>query len=134
MTDDTNPVETREWLDALDEVVKYEGAERASFLLLELAKHAKQSRLRLPSAITTPFSNTIPPEEEKTSLSNPTHRCTSQNPSTICPVESVEKKNDADVASRSVIVADPAEAVNAFGTTEAKFRFAARGAARSNWN
>ena len=65
MKDDTNPVETREWLDALDEVVRHEGPERASFLLLELAKHAKESRLRLPQAITTPFSNTIAPTEEK---------------------------------------------------------------------
>ena len=65
MKEDTNPIETREWLDALDEVVKHCGAERASFLLLELAKHAMDSRLRLPSATTTPFSNTILPAEEK---------------------------------------------------------------------
>jgi pyruvate dehydrogenase E1 component len=65
MKEDTNPLETREWLDALDDVVKYEGAERASFLLLELAKRAISSRLRLPSATTTPFCNTIAPAEEK---------------------------------------------------------------------
>ncbi len=65
MNEDTNPVETREWLDALDEVVRYEGRARASFLLLELAKHAMSSRLRLPSATVTPFRNTIPAEEEK---------------------------------------------------------------------
>ena len=33
MKEDTNPLETREWLDALDDVVKHEGPERASFLL-----------------------------------------------------------------------------------------------------
>jgi pyruvate dehydrogenase E1 component len=65
MKEDTNPLETREWLDALDDVVKHEGAERASFLLLELAKRAISSRLRLPSATTTPFCNTIAPAEEK---------------------------------------------------------------------
>ena len=65
MKEDLNPPETREWLDALDDVVKYAGAERASFLLLELSKHAINARLRLPSAITTPFSNTISPSEEK---------------------------------------------------------------------
>ena len=63
--EDSNPLETREWLDALDDIVRTEGEERASFLLSELAKHAKKSRLNLPSATTTPFSNTIPPEEEK---------------------------------------------------------------------
>ncbi|MFL3654367.1 MAG: pyruvate dehydrogenase (acetyl-transferring), homodimeric type [Halioglobus sp.] len=65
MKEDLNPPETREWLDALDDVVKNAGAERASFLLLELSKHAINARLRLPSAITTPFSNTIAPSEEK---------------------------------------------------------------------
>ncbi len=65
MNEDSNPIETREWLDALDEVVRYEGEERASFLLMELAKHAIEMRLRLPSATVTPFRNTIPPEEEK---------------------------------------------------------------------
>jgi len=65
MKQDTNPQETREWLDALDDVVKHEGAERAAFLLLEVAKHATSARLRLPSAITTPFGNTIAPTEEK---------------------------------------------------------------------
>ncbi len=65
MKEDLNPPETREWLDALDDVVKHAGAERASFLLLELSKHAINARLRLPSAITTPFSNTIAPSEEK---------------------------------------------------------------------
>ena len=65
MKEDLNPPETHEWLDALDDVVKHAGAERASFLLLELSKHAINARLRLPSAITTPFSNTISPSEEK---------------------------------------------------------------------
>ncbi len=65
MTDDMDPAETREWLDALDEVARHSGPERASFLLRELTKHAKEKRLRLPPAITTPFSNTILPAEEK---------------------------------------------------------------------
>ena len=65
MIEDEDPTETREWLDALDQVVKHGGSERASFLLLELAKHAMNTRLRLPPAITTPFSNTIAPAEEK---------------------------------------------------------------------
>ena len=65
MKEDTNPLETREWLDALDDVVKHGGEDRASFLLLELAKHAVDARLRLPTAAITPFSNTIAPSDEK---------------------------------------------------------------------
>jgi pyruvate dehydrogenase E1 component len=65
MTEDTDPLETREWLDALDEVVRHSGPERASYLLVELAKHAVECRLRLPSAITSPFRNTIAPADQK---------------------------------------------------------------------
>ncbi len=65
MTEDIDPLETREWLDALDEVAKHSSPDRASFLLQELTKHAKLQRLRLPPAITTPFSNTISPSQEK---------------------------------------------------------------------
>ncbi len=65
MIEDSDPQETREWMDALDEVVKHAGPERASYLMMEVAKHAIEQRLRLPTAIVTPFSNTIAPEEEK---------------------------------------------------------------------
>ncbi|MEM1155175.1 MAG: pyruvate dehydrogenase (acetyl-transferring), homodimeric type [Pseudomonadota bacterium] len=65
MTDDTDPIETREWLDALDAVTDHSGPERAAFLLAELTKHANEKRLNLPPAITTPFSNTIAPDQEK---------------------------------------------------------------------
>ncbi|MBT4520100.1 MAG: pyruvate dehydrogenase (acetyl-transferring), homodimeric type [Halieaceae bacterium] len=60
-----DPVETREWLDALDAVMKYGGPERTSHLLIEVAKHAAEIGVKLPTAITTPFHNTITPAEEK---------------------------------------------------------------------
>jgi pyruvate dehydrogenase E1 component len=66
MTEDEDPTETREWLDALDEVARQAGPHRASFLLRELTSHAMEQRLSLPPAITTPFSNTIAPAEQKT--------------------------------------------------------------------
>ena len=65
MKDDSNPPETLEWLEALDDVVRQEGEERAAFLLQELAKHGMNRRLPLPTAAITPFSNTIAPAEEK---------------------------------------------------------------------
>ena len=48
MAEDKDPTETREWLDALDEVVRNTGAERAGFLLRELGRHALESHVRLP--------------------------------------------------------------------------------------
>jgi pyruvate dehydrogenase E1 component len=65
MMEDTDPLETREWLEALDDVARHGSPERASFLLQELTKHAKERRLRLPPAVTTPFVNTLAPAEEK---------------------------------------------------------------------
>ncbi|MEH6590785.1 MAG: pyruvate dehydrogenase (acetyl-transferring), homodimeric type [Halioglobus sp.] len=66
MTEDKDPIETREWLDALDSVLKHGGSERASYLLMELSKHAVEIGMRLPPAITTPFRNSIAPSDEKT--------------------------------------------------------------------
>ena len=65
MTEDRDPLETREWLEALDAVVRNAGADRAVYLLGQLQQHAVSARLRLPMAVTTPFRNTIPPQEEK---------------------------------------------------------------------
>jgi pyruvate dehydrogenase E1 component len=65
MTEDQDPIETREWLDALDSVMKHSGTDRASYLLTELGKHAVEIGARLPMAITTPFRNSIAPQDEK---------------------------------------------------------------------
>ena len=65
MTEDKDPIETREWFDALDSVMKHSGPERASYLLTELSKHAAEVGTPLPMAITTPFRNTIDPHDEK---------------------------------------------------------------------
>lgn len=64
MNEDKDPLETREWIDALDSVMKYAGPERAAYLLTQLAEHAVDSGMRLPPAITTPFRNTIPVNDE----------------------------------------------------------------------
>jgi len=65
MIDDTDPLETREWLDALDGVVRHGGEDRARQLLIRVAEHAVDAGVRLPTAITTPFRNTIAPAEQK---------------------------------------------------------------------
>ncbi|GHD38009.1 pyruvate dehydrogenase (acetyl-transferring), homodimeric type [Parahalioglobus pacificus] len=65
MIDDLDPIETREWMDALDDVVKHGGATRAGQLMLDVAKHAAEIGVRLPAAITTPFRNTIAPADER---------------------------------------------------------------------
>lgn len=65
MTEDNDPIETREWLDALDALLRHGGSERAAFVMSEMAKHAVEVGMRLPTAITSPFRNTISPSDEK---------------------------------------------------------------------
>ena len=61
---DFDPVETQEWLDALDSVQAHEGEERVHYLLSRLGELASRSGTRLPHAITTPYRNTIPVTHE----------------------------------------------------------------------
>src|SRR5437879_4683151 len=56
---DSDPVETREWLDAFDALVQSEGRERATFLLRKLLDHARARRVPLPPVLNTPYKNSI---------------------------------------------------------------------------
>ncbi len=62
---DQDPQETQEWLDSLDAVIRYQGEERAAYILKKLVDRADQVDLALPRAMTTPFRNTIPVTREK---------------------------------------------------------------------
>src|SRR5260370_20868818 len=64
MLEDLDPAETREWLDALDSVLAYEGADRAFFLLDEVVTEARRKGAPVPYSATTPYLNTIPPDSE----------------------------------------------------------------------
>jgi pyruvate dehydrogenase E1 component len=61
---DTDPLETREWIEALDALIAQEGAERATFLLRRLLQHARTRRVPLPQVLATPYINTIPLAEQ----------------------------------------------------------------------
>jgi pyruvate dehydrogenase E1 component len=62
---DSDPAETREWLDALESVLEQAGPDRASFLLERLSSRLTQTGARLPYTITTPYRNTIPHTREQ---------------------------------------------------------------------
>jgi pyruvate dehydrogenase E1 component len=64
MPQDMDSVETREWLSALDSVVVFDGADRATFLLDELLNGARRSGVLVPYSANTPYLNTIPPDRE----------------------------------------------------------------------
>jgi len=61
---DSDPVETREWLEALESVIEGEGVERAQYLLQRLSAKVTDTGAQLPYAITTPYRNTIPAGQE----------------------------------------------------------------------
>ncbi|MBV9775945.1 MAG: pyruvate dehydrogenase (acetyl-transferring), homodimeric type [Acetobacteraceae bacterium] len=62
---DADPVETQEWRQALDSVLAFEGAERAQFLLEELADEARRQGAPVPYSANTPYLNTIRPDQEE---------------------------------------------------------------------
>jgi pyruvate dehydrogenase E1 component len=64
MLNDVDPVETREWLDALDSVLAFEGSDRARFLLGELAAVGRRRGAPAPYSATTPYLNTIPVDQQ----------------------------------------------------------------------
>ena len=61
---DTDPPETEEWLESLDALVATEGSVRARFVIGKLLERARRLHVPVPSLVSTPYINTIPPEQE----------------------------------------------------------------------
>jgi pyruvate dehydrogenase E1 component len=61
---DSDPAETSEWREALASVLAFEGPDRGSFLLGEMMAEAQRTGIVVPFSATTPYLNTIRPEQE----------------------------------------------------------------------
>ena len=61
---DIDPIETQEWIDSLDAVLKKDGTDRAHYLLKKLTDGAYKEGFNKPSTRITPYINTIPAELE----------------------------------------------------------------------
>ena len=61
---DDDPLETREWLDALDGVLTSAGPDRAHWLIEQLIARARRSGAYLPFSANTAYVNTIPVERQ----------------------------------------------------------------------
>lgn len=62
---DIDPIETQEWIDALDSILNIEGHERTEFIVEKLIAHAQSMGVKIPNTIHTPYKNTILPHHEK---------------------------------------------------------------------
>ena len=60
LSTDENALETREWIESLDEILGRAGPERARELLQELSLHAHKWGVRVPFTANTAYVNTIP--------------------------------------------------------------------------
>lgn len=61
---DHDPIETKEWIDAIHSVIQTEGIDRAHFLIQRIVERATKDGKPLHYALTTPYRNTIPPQDE----------------------------------------------------------------------
>ncbi|GAB3680754.1 pyruvate dehydrogenase (acetyl-transferring), homodimeric type [Angustibacter aerolatus] len=61
---DTDPDETREWLESLDGVLDEKGRTRTRYLMLKLLERAREKQVGVPSLTATDYTNTISPEAE----------------------------------------------------------------------
>ena len=61
---DTDPEETREWLDSLDAVVSASGGQRGRYLLRQLLDRADELGTGLSGTVQTPYVNTIPTADQ----------------------------------------------------------------------
>src|SRR3954453_22897073 len=61
---DIDPEETSEWLDSFDAVVDARGRTRGQVLMLNVKGRAHALQVPFPATISTPYINTIPPEQE----------------------------------------------------------------------
>ena len=61
---DIDPEETAEWLDSLATVAQTRGSARAQYLMARLVERSRELGVGTPAGISTPYVNTIPPEEQ----------------------------------------------------------------------
>lgn len=62
---DVDPIETKEWVDSLNSIVKYDSVARAGFVLEQLRVRANALGIPAASEIQTPYLNTIPTQQEE---------------------------------------------------------------------
>ncbi|HXH56285.1 pyruvate dehydrogenase (acetyl-transferring), homodimeric type [Iamia sp.] len=61
---DTDPDETREWMESLDAVASVKGRSRAEFLMQKLLERSHDLHFGIPAPVRTPYVNSIPRQDQ----------------------------------------------------------------------
>ena len=61
---DTDPAETNEWIESISDSLEHHGYERTRYLLESLINFAQKNGARLPFNTSTPYLNTILPNQQ----------------------------------------------------------------------
>ena len=65
MSNDLDQLQTKEWLDSVDNVIEFESAERAAYLINTIVKHlGDKTGVQLHQNVNTEYVNTIPVNKE----------------------------------------------------------------------
>lgn len=64
LKNDVDPIETQDWLQSLDSLIREEGVERAQYIVEQVIGQARTSGVSLPTGVTTDYVNTIPVSEQ----------------------------------------------------------------------
>ena len=61
LVNDIDPIETQDWLSAVDSLIRAEGAERAHYIINQVIDQARNGGVNIAKGgVTTPYVNTIP--------------------------------------------------------------------------
>lgn len=61
LVNDIDPIETQDWLSAVDSLIRAEGVERAHYIMNQVIEQARNGGVNIAKGgFTTPYVNTIP--------------------------------------------------------------------------
>ena len=65
LVNDIDPIETQDWLSAVDSLIRAEGTERAHYIINQVIDQARNGGVNIAKGgVTTPYVNTIPVSEQ----------------------------------------------------------------------
>ncbi|MBT8144106.1 MAG: hypothetical protein KJO55_05350, partial [Gammaproteobacteria bacterium] len=61
---DSDPLETREWIESIESVMRVHGPDRARFLVDQVMDHMRRAGADMPYGATTAYLNTFPADQQ----------------------------------------------------------------------